>query len=131
MLAVVLAIACFNVIAEAQALGNKKSDACSDNPRIMRVSPKVLKDRVTHSVDIKIPKDGHYEGKVLIHLLVNTDGSVKCAKYKDGHPLLKKAALKAVSQWIFKPITLSNVPVQYYGDLEINVSEQTGKKDGV
>jgi hypothetical protein len=131
ILAVVISILCCNLIVEAQAPGNKKSDSCPDNPRIMQVSPKVLKDRATHSVEIQLPKDCHCTGKVVVRLLVNEDGSVKCARYKEGCSLLRKAALVASRQWMFNPMKLSDTPVKYYGDLEFDISGQTGKKEGV
>jgi len=95
------------------------------------VSPKVLKDKAIHSVDIHLPKNCRCEGKIVIHVLVGEDGSVKCARYKEGPPQLKKAALEAVRQWKFASIKLSGVIVEYYGDLELDVSEQADKKDGV
>jgi TonB family protein len=126
---VAVSILCFSAFAEAQARRNSKSDPCLGlgNPHIMRVTPKALKDSATHSVDLQLPKNCRCDGKVLVRILVAEDGTVKCAKYKKGHPLLKKAALEAAREWKFKPITLSGVLVTYYGDLEFDVSEQTGK----
>jgi hypothetical protein len=128
ILAVVISILCCNLIVEAQAPENKKSDSCPDSPRIMRVSPKVLKAQATHSVDMQLPKDCHCTGKVVVRLLVSEDGSVKCARYKEGCSLLRKAALVASRQWMFKAMKLSDTPVKYYGDLEFDISGQTGKR---
>jgi TonB family protein len=127
--AVAVSILCFNILVEAQAPRNNKSDPCLGlgNPHFMRVTPKALKDIATHSVDVQHPKNCRCEGKILVHILVAEDGTVKCAKYKKGNPRLRKAALEAAKQWRFKPLELSGVPVKYFGELELEISEQTGK----
>jgi len=131
ILAVTLLVVSLNSFIAAQGHRKRKADPCLDNPHIVTVSPKVLKDRAKHSVDIKLPPNCRCEGRIVIHVLVGEDGTVKCAQYKEGPAQLRKAALEAVRQWKFEPIKLSGVVVKCYGDLELDVSEQTGKKDGV
>lgn len=130
-IAIAIFMVVLSVLAEAQGRRNRRPDPCRHNPHIITVSPKVLKDRATQKVDVRLPKNGHWEGKVAVHMLIDEDGNVLCAWYKQGHPMLRKAVLEAAKQWTFKPFTLSDVPVKFYGDLELDLSERTEKKPSV
>lgn len=131
VLTVAISIMCSYIIVEAQARRNSRPEPCPDTHHAVRVMPKVLKDKATNTADIHPPKDCRCEGRVVVHVLVAEDGAVECAKYKEGHPLLRKAALEAVKRWKFKPLKLSGVPVKYHGDLELDIPEQAGKEGGV
>lgn len=131
IIAVGIAVVCLSNLAEAQARRNRKPDPCLDHPHVIRLSPKVLKDRATHQVDPQLPKKCRCEGRAIVQVLVDEDGKVMCARYKHGHPLLRKVALEAAKQWRFRTFELSGVPVKYYGDLELDISEQLVKKPGV
>ncbi len=49
-------------------------------------------------------------GVVELRGIVGTDGRIRELKVLRGHPLLVKAALEAVSQWVYRPTRLSGVP---------------------
>ena len=56
-----------------------------------------------------------------VHLLgiIATDGTIKNLQVIDGHPLLVRAAVDAVKQWIYKPTLLSGEPVEVIAPIEV------------
>ncbi|MGA3099230.1 MAG: energy transducer TonB [Bryobacteraceae bacterium] len=51
-------------------------------------------------------------GVVRLEGVIGTDGRIRELKVLSGHPLLTKAALDAVSQWLYRPTTLNGEPVE-------------------
>jgi|SRR5262245_33023781 len=51
-------------------------------------------------------------GPVDVQVTISAAGSVTEAKSISGHPLLRGAAEEAARQWVFKPATLKDVPVE-------------------
>ena len=51
-------------------------------------------------------------GAVDVQVTISATGSVTEAKAISGHPLLRGAAEEAARQWVFKPATLKDVPVE-------------------
>ena len=51
-------------------------------------------------------------GPVDVQVTISATGSVTEAKSISGHPLLRGAAEEAARQWVFKPATLKDVPVE-------------------
>jgi len=51
-------------------------------------------------------------GVVELIAVIGTDGRVKDLRLKSGHPLLARAALDAVSRWIYRPTTLNDTPIE-------------------
>lgn len=51
------------------------------------------------------------EGTVIIEAIIGVDGRVKDARVLRSIPLLDRAALDAVNQWLFSPTLLNEVPV--------------------
>ena len=54
---------------------------------------------------------GRVEGRVIIEAIIAVDGRVKDARILRSIPLLDRAALEAVNQWVFSPTLLNGVPV--------------------
>jgi protein TonB len=54
----------------------------------------------------------HISGVVELEGVVGVDGRIRELKPKSGHPLLIRAALEAVAQWLFRPTTLNGEPVE-------------------
>src|SRR3954462_174129 len=50
-----------------------------------------------------IARTNRIAGKVFVQVEVSADGSVTNASVVEGHPLLRKTALKAARQWRFNP----------------------------
>ena len=59
----------------------------------------------------QIAISGGVEGRVIIEAIITVDGKVKDARILRSIPLLDRAALEAVNQWVFSPTLLNGVPV--------------------
>lgn len=51
-------------------------------------------------------------GRVELHAIIATDGSVQSLEVLEGDPLFIRSALDAVSQWRYKPTILNGQPVE-------------------
>jgi periplasmic protein TonB len=67
-----------------------------------------------------IARAARASGEVLIQVLISEDGRVEDAQVISGHQLLREAALQSARQWVFRPTTLSGVPVKVQGVLTFN-----------
>jgi TonB family protein len=83
-------------------------------------APKV-KFRVSPVYTPEIRRKG-ISGIVKLHVFLATDGTVQRVEIVDGDPLLAEAAVKAVKQWIFEPVTVGGKPVE--ADTTVQVSFQ-------
>ena len=54
----------------------------------------------------------HREGRVELHAIIATDGTVQSLQVVSGDPLFVHSALDAVSQWRYHPTTLNGQPVE-------------------
>jgi protein TonB len=52
------------------------------------------------------------EGRVELHALIGTDGTVRSLQVLEGDPRFYQSALDAVSQWRYKPTFLNGHPVE-------------------
>ena len=52
------------------------------------------------------------QGAVVLHAIISRDGSITSLDVLSGHPLLVKAALDAVRQWLYRPTLLNGEPVE-------------------
>jgi len=71
--------------------------------------------QILHRVDPVYPELGkrmRVSGTVELRGIIGTDGRIRSLQVLSGHPLLVKAAVDAVSQWIYKPTRLSGQPVE-------------------
>ncbi len=59
------------------------------------------------------------QGTVRLEGIVGKDGRVRELKVVGGHPLLIKAALEAVRQWIYRPTFLNGEPVEVIAPIEV------------
>lgn len=66
-----------------------------------------------------VAKQAHVQGVVVVAAIVGVDGKVKSASAVSGPPLLQKAAVDAVRQWIYKPTTLNGSPVESETRVEV------------
>jgi periplasmic protein TonB len=51
-------------------------------------------------------------GRVELHAVITTDGSVQSLEVVSGDPLFVNSALEAVRQWHYKPTYLNGQPVE-------------------
>lgn len=58
----------------------------------------------------------------VVHLLgiIAKDGTIRNLQVINGHPLLTRAAVEAVSQWVYKPTLLSGEPVEVICPIDVN-----------
>jgi len=58
----------------------------------------------------------------VVHLIgiIARDGTIRNLQLLSGHPLLTRAALEAVQQWIYKPTLLDGEPVEVIAPIDVN-----------
>lgn len=66
-----------------------------------------------------VAKQAHVEGIVVINAVIGANGKVKSATAISGPSLLRRAAVDAVRQWIYRPTTLDGAPVESETRVEI------------
>jgi protein TonB len=70
-----------------------------------------------HRVEPEYPefaRQAHKQGDVILQVVVGTDGKVESVKVLKSEPLLDRAAVKAVAQWIYRPSIYRGRPVKVY-----------------
>ena len=57
----------------------------------------------------------------VVHLvgIIAKDGTIRNLQLIDGHPMLARAALDAVAQWVYKPTLLSGEPVEVICPIDV------------
>jgi len=58
-------------------------------------------------------------GTVELEGVIGIDGHLRELRIVSGHPLLARAALQTVSQWIYKPTTLNGDPVEVVAPIKV------------
>jgi periplasmic protein TonB len=60
----------------------------------------------------------------VVHLIgiISKDGTIRNLQVISGHPLLVRAAVEAVEQWVYKPTLLNNEPVEVICPIDVNFS---------
>jgi protein TonB len=97
-----------------------KTDA--NEPRRIRTSSIEL-PRVIHRVEPVYPQMArmiHVQGAVELTGVIGTDGRIRELKALSGNPLLVKAAIDAVSQWIYAPPILNGERVEVIAPITVN-----------
>jgi periplasmic protein TonB len=79
--------------------------------RMTQLDPAMLLHRVD-PVYPTLPKQIHKEGRVELHAIIATDGSIKSLEVVGGDPMFYRSALDAVSQWQYKPTILNGQAVE-------------------
>jgi TonB family protein len=77
-------------------------------------------DKRVQPVYPAVAKAARAQGPVQVQITIDESGNVVSAEAKDGHPLLREAAVDAARQWHFKPTTLENKTVKVQGLLTFN-----------
>lgn len=52
--------------------------------------------------------------------VIAADGTIQQLQVIEGHPLLVKAAVDAVKQWIYRPTMLNGDPVEVIAPIDVN-----------
>jgi len=58
----------------------------------------------------------------VVHLIgtIARDGTIRNLQLVSGHPLLARAALEAVQQWVYQPTLLNGEPVEVIAPIDVN-----------
>lgn len=67
-----------------------------------------------------LARQARVQGAVHLLGIVAKDGRVQNLRVLDGHPLLRQAAVDAVSQWVYSPTFLNGQPVEVEAPIEVN-----------
>lgn len=59
-----------------------------------------------------LARQARIQGKVLLHVIIGTEGNVEQIEVISGHPLLIQSAVDAVKQWRYKKLLLYGTPVK-------------------
>jgi periplasmic protein TonB len=81
----------------------------------VRMSEPVIAAKLVHRVEPTYPPLGiqlRREGRVELHAIISTDGSIQSLEVITGDPLFIKSALAAVREWRYQPTILDGQPVE-------------------
>jgi len=67
-----------------------------------------------------LAKPMRLSGRVILSAKIARDGTIQQLEAVSGHPILAKAALDAVRQWIYSPTVLSGTAVEVETSIEVN-----------
>ena len=58
----------------------------------------------------------------VVHLIgvISKDGTIQNLQLISGHPLLARAAMQAVEQWLYQPTLLNGQPVEVIAPIDVN-----------
>ena len=60
------------------------------------------------------------QGTVVLHAIISRQGTVEKLEVASGHPMLDRAAIEAVSQWLFRPYILNGQPIEVETQITVN-----------
>jgi len=90
-------------------------------PQRIRVSD-LHTARLVHRVEPVYPalaRQNRVQGVVQLEGIIGTDGHLREVRVLSGHPFLAKAALEAVSQWVYEPTHLGGKPVEVIAPITV------------
>jgi protein TonB len=90
--------------------------------RRIKVSSGVIMAQIVHRVEPQYPplaKQARVSGVVELVGVIGVDGRIKELRLVSGHPLLARAALDAVSQWVYTPTRLNNEAVEVIAPITV------------
>jgi protein TonB len=67
-----------------------------------------------------IAKNAGIQGSVVLRALINRQGKIEQVNVINGHPMLVKAAIDAVSQWLYRPYYLNGEPIEVETQVTVN-----------
>jgi hypothetical protein len=87
-----------------QVVGSDKSTwPCGGHPKLLRdengtpvwIDSDELKKRAIRQVEPKPPFHGNVDATIVVDVLIDTTGTIKCERTTSGHPLLRKISERA------------------------------------
>lgn len=67
-----------------------------------------------------LAKTARVSGVVRLLGVIAKDGTIRNLQLISGHPLLARAALEAVKQWVYQPTLLNGQPVEVIAPIDVN-----------
>jgi len=67
-----------------------------------------------------LARGAHIQGPVLLAAVISKDGSIQNLRTISGHPLLIPAAIRAVSQWRYRPYILNGEAIEVETQITVN-----------
>jgi TonB family protein len=123
------------LLSQAEQLPDKwECGGGSESPaieRLAKVKPSELKERVVSCAIPRLPGNEDAQGSVILQLVVDEEGNVRCARVVHGQPMLRRAALDAAKNWKFKPLVVEGKAKPFISVLALSVSwdaEESGKQ---
>jgi protein TonB len=109
-------------VAEVRELPKVDPPPSRPQPKVMRIS-QVTPATPIRKVDPIYPplaKAAGISGRVELMGILGTDGRIHELRVVSGHPLLIKAAMDAVAQWVFAPTILNGQTVEVQAPIQVN-----------
>ena len=67
-----------------------------------------------------LARQARISGTVELTGLIGADSRIRELQVVNGHPLLARAALEAVRQWVYEPTLLNGKPVEVIAPITVN-----------
>ena len=77
--------------------------------------------RVAYAEPIYPADANGVEGEVSLDAVIGKDGRILSVNFRSGDPVLANAALAAVRQWAYRPLTINGIPVEVDTDIDVLV----------
>jgi periplasmic protein TonB len=114
-----------NVVAAPPPLPKPEVETTKSAP--LRVGGDVLMAKLIHKVIPEYPaiaRSARISGVVHLVGVIGKDGTVQNLQLVSGHPILARAAMEAVRQWVYKPTLLNGIPVEVVAPIEVDFNLQ-------
>jgi periplasmic protein TonB len=102
---------CVGLIGKSTVQPIVPPDSTPNIVRVTHIDPALLIHRVEPAFPTLARQTGR-EGRVELHALIATDGTVRSLQALEGDPMFYHSALDAVRQWRYKPTFLNGRPVE-------------------
>lgn len=99
-----------------------KTDVPKPEPARVPIGGDVLASKLIRRVQPEYPplaRQMRVEGVVNLHAIITREGRIAQLRVIGGHPLLVKAAVAAVEQWVYSPTLLNQKPVEVEAPIEV------------
>jgi periplasmic protein TonB len=67
-----------------------------------------------------LARTARIQGPVVLFAVISKTGAIEDLRLVSGHPMLSKAAIDAVSQWLYHPYILNNEPIEVETQITVN-----------
>jgi protein TonB len=92
-------------------------------PERIRIRPNIQAGLLIHEVEPVYPlfaRQARITGVVRLTAIIGPDGKIQSLELISGHPVLVRAAMDAVKQWVYKPTYFNGVAVEVLTEVIVN-----------